>query len=358
MTTSIEGGVQTTTSQTTTVGGIVSWESAVDADGHTVNVTNVDNVMGPDGSFTSGVAVQTFDTDGNMTFDTTTTKENRDGSTVQATVSGDTSSGTMTIEVTATDKDGNSSTSTWTKNADGSTTITITTTDKDGNTTTEKINTGPGTLQPDNPESIYDDPGGGVVIPVPAGGDQQNGDNGDGDNGDGENGDGENGDGEEDDADEASTPDGNTNGGATPSDDGGDEGPPGPFGVGGRIAVALLGNGAGPATPPTGTDVGSGDFDTAAEEINSIASLLRAHGGGSGPPSGSPDSGWGDSSSGESADPPDLDGLVPGRIVPSADDSGWGDLNHPNALVGFASELLGPEHVAAATQALTLAKSL
>jgi hypothetical protein len=57
-------------------------------------------------------------------------------------------------------------------------------------------------------------------------------------------------------------------------------------------------------------------------------------------------------------DPPDLDGAVPGHVAPSADETGWGDLNHPNALIANAARLVGGEKIAAATEALATAQEL
>jgi hypothetical protein len=167
---------------------------------------------------------------------------------------------------------------------------------------------------------------------------EEEGDGGDGDDGGGDEGDQDDGDQDDEDDDEDDDeereddeePSDEDDSGTMPSDDGGGGEEPG-FLVGGRVVAILVGRGSGETDPPSPIDSGLGDLDTAAEEATDIAALLEGHGD-SGPPGGGGDTGWGDSSSGESADEPDAVPVVAGHAIPSADETGWGDLNHPNAV--------------------------
>lgn len=194
------------------------------------------------------------------------------------------------------------------------------------------------------------------------GGDAGDGDGGDGsgDGGDGESdGEGDGGESEggpqdgdpEPESEPSPEPSAADQGDTMPSDDGSGEEPAGPFGIGGRVVAVLFGSGGGESDAPTPVDTGLGEIDTAAEEASGIAALLGGRGD-SGTPNGGGDTGWGDSSSGESPDQPDGVPLVPGHVAPSADESGWGDLNHPNAQPGSARQSVSGKRITAAVGVL------
>jgi hypothetical protein len=344
------------------------WDSAT---GEFVWAGSTTNAAGPDGVFIDGTEMKTVDADGHTSESGTITFDWPESGEGSSTWHWESEDGQVTsISFEETDDAGNTSTSTRTQNSDGSVTITIVSEDSEGNWSSESF-----TVMPDG--SVVDE----VVIeheesddeePLeePTGeeeptdetgdeGDDDGSDDEDEDNG-GDDGDDGDDDGEDEEETEEETPDGDNAEGAFPGDDGGDEGPPVPLGVGWAHAVAALGGG-GPAKPPEGSgDVGFGDIEGAAEAAPDIAALLRSHagGGGTGAPGGGGDTGWGDSESGEEPDPPDLDGAVPGHVVPSADDTGWGDLNHPNALIASAARLVGRKKLATARSTLATAQQL
>ena len=126
---------------------------------------------------------------------------------------------------------------------------------------------------------------------------------------------------------------------------------------GGRVVLSAL---PGSGTPVTnGGGNGLGDLDTSMEELPDLAGMLRkhAHGGGSGGPGGG-DGSWGDSSSGESPSEPTVDAVVGGYTPPGADESGWGTLVHPKALVVRAQDLRGVKRVAALMRTLQLVRRI
>ncbi|APR86501.1 Hypothetical protein A7982_11850 [Minicystis rosea] len=122
--------------------------------------------------------------------------------------------------------------------------------------------------------------------------------------------------------------------GGRSSDDDADEGPP-------DLNLRFL-HGFDPnaSASPSNNDGGLTDW-TAPEEPIDLVALLRGKrgGGGGGHPGGTV--GWGDSTSDESPNEIDPKAVRGGRVISSADDSGWGDLNHPNAFVSLLASILG-----------------
>jgi hypothetical protein len=192
-----------------------------------------------------------------------------------------------------------------------------------------------------------DDPGSGDD-PGDDEGDDDDGEDDDGTDGDDDPGDDSGGDPDDpndpSDPDQPESPDSGGEGSGMPSDDGTDDRAPEiPLGAIGRRHGAELGKRLREARDGDAGD-GGGAPDSAAEWRGQLLGMIRAGRGGSKgrgprPGGGADETGWG-SGSGNEGPPEHGMPTTGGLTVPaSADDSGWGDLVNPRALVGFVTSV-------------------